>query len=317
MKIIPTYQAVHMGIKLKDAFEHPGSDDFNVLNLGTNIDGKLEFPNKERYTCIPEIERCHNEDVVVLHSGYPRPNSSLVQLYQVFRSLKDPMYSEGKVDGEKIYRPMDIDIKSKHIFYLIPSYTKQDWPDKTGSINAMQDQMEVLKDFYGVDKFFFIDWHSQGEDWTKDFDIAHVSAMDELTKFARTKGYTEKQCVDMGPDKSTERKYGIEGVEKENLSTSKRKITDDKKIMKRVKGKKVRVKDDFLLSGNSLITLGKELKKYGAKEIAALIPHALDENGFVRVNELYDDVFVCNTVDTPYARVNVRDLVFNTLQEHI
>jgi hypothetical protein len=135
MIILPTRQAVHIGERLRRKYAA-----FDYMVLGTNKDGRNEFPDKEQYANVRDIERIHDQDVVVLQCGAPRPNSANIILKHTLCSLHDPQYSEGKVrgpDGKRVkkYGPYMIQVgdqkvqvkpKTIQVFYLYPEYGMQD-----------------------------------------------------------------------------------------------------------------------------------------------------------------------------------------------
>jgi phosphoribosylpyrophosphate synthetase len=313
MIILPTFQAQHIGGKLKKSYR----SDFDFIYLGTNKDGKLDFPDREIYTTIEDIEKIDGEDIVVLHCGAPRPNSSTLRLYQTLDSLNNPWYSDGKknIQGkfEKVFKPLSIRARSKKVFFLYFPYCMQDWPDKTGSTNAAKGILDICKDMYGVDMFFTIDAHFAGEDWIKEYPFVNVSAKNVLLEKAREKGYENPEVI--GPDEGTLRRAGVEGMNKKRVNSRKSEMELPPEIIKKIRDRDVIVLDDVIETGGTLKKCGDYIREY-VNKMGAAATHLRLKEGFVRNVSIYDDVIVANTIDTPYASVNVTDLVADTLFRH-
>jgi phosphoribosylpyrophosphate synthetase len=341
MIILPTNQAVHIGERLRKKYAA-----FNYMVLGTNADGRNEFPDREQYANVRDIERVHGEDVVVLHCGAPRPNSTNIMLKQVLCSLHDPQYSEGKVVGEdgrkvKKYGPLMIETgggkvqvkpKSVQIFYLYPEYQMQDWPDKKGSINAIKNDLDIWMKMYGVKRFFTIDAHFAGEEWVKDYPLVNVSVMDLLVNKAREVGY--KDLVLVGPDESAERRaidLGIpmKVVEKHRINSYKSDMNVPEDIEKFIEGKDALEIDDVIETGNTLKKAGKLFMKCHPKRLGAAATHLRMTEGYKFLEEkedydearkIFDEIIISNTIDTPYSifiGVDVTDRVAQTLFKYM
>ncbi|MCJ7816604.1 MAG: hypothetical protein MUP55_01990 [Candidatus Aenigmarchaeota archaeon] len=319
MIILPTEQADHIGEKLKKKYK----SDFKYLSLGTNNDGKIEFADKEQYTNVRNIELIDGEDVIVLHCVAPRPNSSTIRLYQTLDSLSNPQYSEGKktIDGTEVksYRSLGVKAKSIQVFFLYAPQCKQDWPDKTGSINAAKQVLDICK-FYGTKRFFALDVHYEGEDWTKNYDIVYTSVLDLLMEEAAKEGYND--VVWVAPDAGMSRranKRGIDilGMKKTRIDNKKTIIECPLYVREAVKGKRAGVLDDLLGTGGTMDEAGKALKGCGAEELIACIPHLRLTEGYKRNQDTFSEIYTSNSIDNPRARVNVTDRVVETLRKHM
>ncbi len=318
MIILPTEQAEHIVEKMKKKYK----TDFTYLSLGTNNDGKIEFADREQYTNVRNVELIDGQDVVVLHCAAPRPNSSTIRLYQTLFSLNNPQYSEGKkvLDGEEIknYRKFNFKPKSIQVFFLYAPQCKQDWPDKTGSINAAKQILDICK-FYGAERFFALDVHYEGEEWAKEYDIVYTSVLDLLKEEAAKDGYND--LIWVGPDSGMSRranKRGIDilGMKKTRINNRETNIECPLYVREAVKGKRVGVLDDLLGTGGTLDKAGKALKECGAEELIAAIPHLRLLEGYKRIQDTFSEVYTSNSIDNPRSRVNVTDHVVETLRKH-
>jgi phosphoribosylpyrophosphate synthetase len=321
MIILPTRQAIHIGRKLEDLKKENDSlaSELDMIWLGTNNDGKIEFPDREIYTTISGIEKIDGEDVVVLHCGAPRPNSSTLRLFQALDSLNNPQDSRGKketVDGTiKDYGPHRSRSRSKGVFFLYPAYGMQDWPDKKGSINAIKGILDICMQMYGVDRFFTIDAHFAGEDWTRDYPLKNVSALPMLMEKAESQGY--RDMIIIGPDEGTMRRNGLRGLKKKRLDSYNTKAEICKELADELEGKHVGMADDVLETGGTMFRAGEVVRRCNPERLGALITHMRLEQGYVRLIEgPFDNVYVTNTIDNAYASVNVAPLVADTLKKH-
>ena len=341
MIILPTNQSVHIGERLRKKYAA-----FDYMVLGTNADGKNEFPDKEQYANVRDIERIHGEDVVVLHCGAPRPNSTNIILKHTLCSLHDPQYSEGKVigkDGKRVkkYGPYMIEVagqtvqvkpKSIQLFYLYPEYGMQDWPDKKGSINAMKNDLNTWMKMYDVKRFFTIDAHFAGEEWTKDYPIVNVSVMDLLVDKAREIGYKDLALI--GPDEGVERRaidlgVPIKIIEKERINSYKNEHKMPADIQQFVEGKDALAIDDVIETGRTLKTSGKLLRTCRPRRLGSAATHLRMTEGlkyiqekedYLEAKEIFDHIIVSNTIDTPYTiflGVDVTERVAQTLFKHM
>jgi len=318
MIILPTRQATHIGKKLENLKKEGDSlaSDFDFIWLGANKDGKIEFPDREIYTTIYNIEKIDKEDVVVLHCGGPRPNSSTLRLLQTLQSLDNPQWSDGKDDsGHKRYGKSYIKANSKKIFFLYPAYGMQDWPDKTGSINAIRGLLEICVNMYGVDQFFTIDGHFIGEEWTKEYPIIDVNALPLLKEKAESQGY--KDMIVIGPDEGTLRRTGLRGLKKKRLNSYDTEAEICKELAEEIEDRDVLVNDDLLETGGTLYRAGETIRKCKPSRLGAAATHMRLDEGYIKLAQgPYDDVYVTNTIDNAFANVNVTTLVAETLNKH-
>ncbi|MEM7815763.1 MAG: phosphoribosyltransferase family protein [Candidatus Aenigmatarchaeota archaeon] len=317
MIILPTDQAEHIGERMKRKYTN-----FKYISLGPNNDGKLEFADREQYTNVRNIEQIDGEDVLVLHCAAPRPNSSTLRLYHTLCSLSDPQYSEGKkiINGEevKVYKPLGVKPKSIQVFFLYAPQCKQDWPDKTGSINAAKQVLDICK-LYGAKRFFALDVHYEGEEWTRDYDIVYTSVIDLLISKAYEDGY--RDLIWVAPDSGMARRARHRGIDvlsmKKTRLNSRETIVDCPAELKKIlKGKSVGVIDDLLGTGGTMYKAGEKLKECEVEESIACVPHLRLTEGYKRIEEIFSDIYVSNSIKNDYSKVDITDRVAETIYNH-
>lgn len=311
MLILPTVQSEHIARILKQRY----SDRFDFLSLGGNKDGKMEFPGGEVYVRVEDIEKIDGQDVTVLHCGAPRANTSTVGIFFTLYSLMRPMYSRGKDErGKKVFGELDVTARSKRVFFLYPAYCRQDWPDMTGGINAAEYLIWCITN-HGVEKIYTLDAHFAADDWVTKYPLVNVSAKEILLEKAAKEGFQDLFLI--GPDGSTMERMGVNGVKKDRLNSFETKSHFPEELADEVKGRDVGVVDDLLQSGSTMDNAAQHLRRFGVRRLVALLPHLRLDEGYRRIDSLYDAIFITNSIDNPRANVDVTDLVAQTLLKDI
>ncbi|HJW96615.1 MAG TPA: phosphoribosyltransferase family protein, partial [archaeon] len=211
-------------------------------------------------------------------------------------------------------------------------YGMQDWPDKKGSINAMKNDLNTWMKMYDVKRFFTIDAHFAGEEWTKDYPIVNVSVMDLLVDKAREIGYKDLALI--GPDEGVERRaidlgVPIKIIEKERINSYKNEHKMPADIQQFVEGKDALAIDDVIETGRTLKTSGKLLRTCRPRRLGSAATHLRMTEGlkyiqekedYLEAKEIFDHIIVSNTIDTPYTiflGVDVTERVAQTLFKHM
>jgi len=287
INIIPTSQAEHIGKSL-------AKRGLKVIFPEKNREGKRYFPDGEVYVKIFKAEKLRGR-TIVLHSGAPRPNDGLVELEMILEILKK---SKAK--------PIEI-------FFTYFPYGRQDNIFEKGETKAAENLIRKLVEYYGVSKIYVIDAHFWGREWVKKYPMIDVSAVNLLTQSA-LKDYPE--AIFLPPDIGSERRTGfkLKGLEKKRIDSYLVKIKSSEEFKEIVKGKTVGVIDDIVATGTTLISFYEKCKKYGAKEVLALITHGVLLEGIKKIKSKYSKLYLTNTIDRDEANVDITDLIFETIR---
>jgi ribose-phosphate pyrophosphokinase len=289
INIIPTSQAEHIGKNL-------AKKDLKVIFPEKNREGKRYFPDGEVYVKIFKAEKLRGR-TIVLHSGAPRPNDGLVELEMILEILKK---SKAK--------PIEI-------FFTYFPYGRQDNIFERGETKAAENLIRKLVEYYGVSKIYVIDAHFWGREWVKKYPMINVSAVNLLTQ-STLKDYPE--AIFLPPDIGSERRTGfkLKGLEKKRIDSYLVKIKSSEEFKEIVKGKTVGVIDDIVATGTTLISFYEKCKKYGAKEVLALITHGVLLEGIKKIKSKYSKLYLTNTIDRKEANINITDLIFQTIAKN-
>ncbi len=289
LNIITTTQAEHLGKFLKK-----DKKNFKVFKIGKNKDKKRYFPDGEIYARIPEVKTMSGRTVII-HSGMPRPNDGLVELKMVLEILK-----ESNVQPE--------------VFFSYFAYGMQDHADQDGAINAAENILKELVHYYAVQKIWTVDAHFWGRDFTNNYPIKNLSAV-EILKQAALKD--NPGMIFITPDMGSQRRTGIAGVEKQRLNSFETKMKEESAdwLSETVSGKDIGVVDDLLETGGTMAKFYDECKSRGAKKVSALITHGVLKKGIKRIAEKYDSLYLANTIKNKSANINISELISDNLKE--
>src|SRR3989338_1456405 len=120
-----------------------------------NKDGKSNFPDGEVYVKLPPLPK--EGKAVVLHSGQPDPNAGLQELELILGILR-----EQEREGE--------------VFFTYFPYGMQDKIHAPGELNAAENLIKKLVEFYQVKKIHIIDAHFFGPQWTAKYPLNYILA---------------------------------------------------------------------------------------------------------------------------------------------
>jgi ribose-phosphate pyrophosphokinase len=289
INIIPTSQAEHIGKSL-------AKRGLKVIFLEKNREGKRYFPDGEIYVKISKTEKLRGR-TIVLHSGAPKPNDGLVELEMILEILKK---SKAK--------PIEV-------FFTYFPYGRQDKIFEKGETKAAENLIRKLVEYYGVSKIYVIDAHFWGREWVKKYPIINISAVNLLIQSAK-RDFPE--AIFLPADIGAEQRTGLKlkSFKKKRVNSYLVKIKSSEKFKEIVKGKIVGVIDDIVATGTTLISFYEECKKYGAKEVLALITHGVLLEGIKRTKSKYSKLYLTNTIDRKEANIDITDLIFQTIAKN-
>jgi ribose-phosphate pyrophosphokinase len=279
IEIIPTMNSEHLA---KDLEKNP---NFHVNYIQKNKDGKRLFPDGEIYMRINGVT---GRKIVVLYSGAPNTNDSLVELEFVLTYLKDNKL--GPVELFITYFP----------------YSRQDKVFEKGEINVAESLIKKWTKAYGVKKIYVVDPHFSGRAWLKKYPVVEACAYKVLVKTVRLK-YPE--VVFITPDMGSCRRTKIGGVSKKRKDSYNVEVSYDDKFKQTVNKKIVGVVDDMIGTGGTMVRINEKCKELGASKLIAIATHGVLESGIIKVAKTYDELFLANTINCKNANVNILNLI--------
>ncbi len=219
------------------------------------------FPDGEFYFRLDSDVK--NKEVVVVQSGYPHPNSSLIEMFLIVDTCKRA--------------------GAKKITLVVPyfPYARQDKIFKKGEAFSLRTMAKLLKKL-GATKLITVDAHFR-DDYKKynlfGLDGINLSAGPELVKYLKAK-FKLKNVHLISPD------WGASEMIRNASKKTKSSSTVLKKVRKgdynvemsgevNVKGKNVVVLDDIISTGGTMARAIDKAKKSGAKKVFAAATHGL------------------------------------------
>ncbi len=305
MYIIPTTEAVHVAKILKEMNQ-------NIVFPTGNGDSKSHFPDGELYARVREIEELSGERIVVLHSGQPNPNSGLVELYSILEILNNPISSLYIKDKEYEYSPVKKP-SSIEVFFLYFPYGMQDKVFESGECNMAESLVKMLTSYYNVGKIYVMDAHFEGARWTKKYPIVTVKSQ-EIIKEALRQDKIE-DAVKIAPDLGSQSRLDISGFSKKRINSFDVALSSDTSLKDRVNGRTVVVWDDLIETGGTMVKAAKALRDMGAKKVVAVATHGVLETGIKKITESYSKLYLTNTIDTPYANIDISKVVVDAISK--
>ncbi|MBN2043032.1 MAG: hypothetical protein JW754_04480 [Candidatus Aenigmarchaeota archaeon] len=311
--IIPTQQARHISDKIRHDMECPG---FEFTYVGGNMDGQDEFPDREIYAAVPEIEKIDGKHVVVLHGGAPRPNSSELRLFHTLRAINKPIDGGRDTRGRKFQKSLNVKPKTLNVFFTYFTGGKQDWVDRKGAINAAELYLDMCKRYFGVGHFFTIDGHFVLDKWAKKYPITNVSAIDLLVKAAIKDGFTGYDIY--GPDEGSLRMGIDKKLDKVRVSVYKDILKNKpEELRAMIGGRKVYLVDDLLQTGGTLERGINSIWDAGAEDIIVGVTHLRQTQGYNRIRSNVSKLYSTDTnPGNPFANVSVSELVKDTIGDY-
>ncbi len=290
--LIPTSFAEHLAKNIRKK-----AADFEIIFPELNKDRKRHFPDGEIYMRILKARRLKNKRVLVFHSGAPKPNEGLTELELILQILRD-----------NEVRP--------EVFFSYFPYGMQDKVFKKGETNVAENLIEKLNNYYRVKKIYVIDAHfwGKGRKWIKKYPIIHISAFNLLKRKVQ-KDFKE-EVLFLAPDVGAQKRFGIQGFNKTRINSYRVEVKTPKKLKKIIKGRIVGIVDDVIKTSGTLLKVYDECKKYGAREVIALITHGAMKYGILKAKEKYSQLYLTNTIKRKGANVDITDLILSTIKKH-
>ena len=273
--IISTSAASHLARKLEG----------EIVFSEKNKDGKNYFPDAEVYVKLPRIGG--EGKVVVLHSGQSEPNAGLAELELILGILRE---QEREVE----------------VFFTYFPYGMQDKIHAPGELNAAENLIKKLVEFYQVKKIHIIDAHFYGPQWTEKYPLNNISAAPALMAAAE-KDYPG--ILFLAPDKGGQARVQLKGFSKTRFDSFQVELEHNEEHSRDIAGRVVGVVDDLLETGGTLAKFHDKCLQYGAKEAVALVTHGVLPAGIERVKNSYSKLYLTNTINRPEANIDISGLI--------
>lgn len=285
--IIPTIRAEHLVnlMKLPKNYEI-------MMPLG-NKEGQRFFPDSEVYVRLPDFISEIEGRVVVIHSGQSDPNKGLVELQMILSVLRK---TKARIE----------------VFFSYFPYSMQDHAFNPGETNAAEDLVSKLCDYYKVKKIYTLDAHFFGKGWVSKYPISNVSAVELLKKRALKK---YPKAIFMAPDAGSQRRVGLKGAQKKRKNSFEVTLECDEDFKKSVKGKIVGVVDDLVETGGTISKFADLCRTYGAKDVIALVTHGVLISGIKRLETVYKDVYITNSIKREDSNVDVSGIILDAIKK--
>lgn len=291
--IIPTTNTEHL---TKDLDQKK----FKVIYLDKNKDNSRYFPDKEVFVSLsnftkrdPDESQDDKSRVVVLHSGMPLPNRGLVELEMVLAFLKAH------------------EMKNVEVFFSYFAYGMQDKQYNYGEVNAAENIIKKLVDYYNVKKVFILDPHFHGAEWIPKYPIIEISSVEKLKESA-LKDYPD--AIFIAPDGGSQKRTKLKGGEKTRNNSHDVDCHHDGEFGKSIKGCIVGVVDDIIETGGTMSRFADKCREYETKDVIAIATHGVLPEGIKRISESYSKLYLTNSIDQPEANVDVRDIIFDAIE---
>lgn len=281
VNLIPTSSARHLVKSLRRQFK--------IVLPVFNKDGKNRFPDQEAYIALPGKL---SGRTVVLHAGMPDPNGGLAELEMVLIRLR-----------EMRVKPIDL-------FFSYFPYGMQDEVFRPGEINAAEELIKKLVDYYKVRKIFILDAHFSGKAWTKKYPLVFVSATQSLIT-AASKNNPNIQLI--SADEGSRRRTNLAGLSKTRLNSFETLIHHSPKLAKQIQGQTIGIIDDIIETGGTLVNVYKKCKQLAAKKQVAIITHGVLDSGIKKIQATYSKLFLTNSINRKQANVDIRSLIIKSL----
>lgn len=289
--IIPTTNAEHLTTGFKK------SKDIKIVYLDKNKDGRRYFPDKEVFVSVSKGLEIKDNDhrVVVLHSGMPLPNRGVVELEMVLAFLKQ----EGIQDIE--------------VFFSYFSYGMQDKIYNDGEINAAENIVKKLTEYYHVKKIFVFDPHFYGQEWVNKYPIIDISAFPILSE-AVLNDYPE--AIFVTPDEGGKRRTKLNGGNKKRKNSFEIDFEHSDELCLAVNEKVVAVVDDIIETGGTMSKFAEKCFECGAKDVLAVASHGVLLEGIQKIRQNYTQLYLTNSIDQAGANVDISELIFETIKNN-
>lgn len=283
--IIPTLRAEHI---IKDLAL---PNDYRVVLPLGNKEGQKFFPDGEVYVRIPDEVMSFKGRIVVLHSGMPEPNKSLIELEMILDILSK---TKSRVE----------------VFFTYFSYGMQDKKEFKGEVNMVESLLHRFCNIYKVKQVYVLDAHFWGKSFVKKFPIKNITCLTMLKQEAIKKF---GDMVFVAPDLGSQIRTKTEGAIKKRKNSFDVNFEHDHTLKDKVKNKVVGVVDDLVETGGTLSKFADVLRSLGAKKVVALVSHGVLVSGIKRVKTSYDELFLTNSIERDDSNVDIKGVILEVL----
>jgi len=188
----------------------------------------------------------------------------------------------------------------------------QDGVFEPGELNIAAELIKRWIGFYGISKIYVVDAHFAGKEWVNNRSVKCLSALYLLKEAACAK---YQDILFISPDAGSSRRTGLPGFLKERKDSRRVEIIPDAGLATKINGRVVGVVDDLIETGGTLARVYELCKDLGAVKVIALATHGVLPSGVERLKNIYDDLFLTNSINCQDAKIDVSGLIGQALVE--
>jgi phosphoribosylpyrophosphate synthetase len=321
---------------MEDALVRAG---YSVAKSERNFDESRKFANSDVYTAISAIKRFQDKRVCVFQSFTCSGEQSkhnfttgdrVVETLQVLDILTQPRRVEYVSESERRYHVLKPP-KEIVLFALHLPFSKQDQIYKTGETNACHTTLRALL-AAGASRIVTIDPHVP-PDFTWFRGLEQSGKVRTLSMYKRVieqmqsqAGFENIALVSTPGKRRSPFGHEMQRVDKTRVSTHK--VLLEGEIDENLKGQRIFLIDDMVISGTTIKSARKFLLSKGASDVHCWITHALPyangkEENLRRLVDAFDEkIHVSNTVrsrtfqvDFPHCCISCVDLIVEEFLE--
>jgi len=257
------------------------------------------FPDGEIYVRIDE--KLEDENAVVIQSGYPNQNNSLLELFLTLDAIKD--MEPKKVSLILTYMP----------------YSKQDKRFKDGEPVSAGTILKLIKSLK-INNIYAVNLHFAKGEIDFDFfniDIKNLNAAPLIAEYVKDKygdfitvlpgrggSYllSEGDIVTLETRRAEYKATGKEYFGESNLVTNK---------LKDITGRTVLVLDDMVNTGGTMVKTCEMVRKSGAERVISACIHGLFVGNAIEKleNAEVDEIISTDTVESKFSKISVAPLI--------
>lgn len=252
------------------------------------------FSDGEAYTNFPLPD--NDEHILLVHSGYPDPNTGLKRVYSFLQKCKE-------------------ENRQVSVFFTYFPYQRQDQEFRTGELNEVEHIVQKLKDFYQVNTIYTVDPHF---DETQ-YDVAAFSPVSE--------GVFENLLIDLDPfiigcDAGAGSRYDIPSIDKIRNNEDEVQV-DASDHKEEIENRHVILIDDMISSGTTMRKSVEEIALYSPDDITVYASHFLedraDAQNISKINLIAKKMIFTNSIDHSFKNnigYEIREKIVDIVDEH-
>ncbi|MCX6719893.1 MAG: hypothetical protein NTV36_02190, partial [Candidatus Staskawiczbacteria bacterium] len=117
----------------------------------------------------------------------------------------------------------------------------------------------------------------------------------------------------VAPDIGSARRNKLPGFLKKRNNSFNIEISCDENFAKSINGKTIGVIDDMIETGGTMVGVYRKCKELGASKTIAMVTHGVLESGIEKIINIYDDLFLTNTIWRDSTNVDISSLIIEQI----